>query len=386
MHYPGKASWVGLEARGAMMDLFTPLVSERRLHHNFRNMLCPMYENSRNTLAKWADGFIDRDGNNKFVTEFQTAFNSAFWELYLHASLKQVGCSVDFSFHAPDFVATHTETGLQFCVEATTANHAASGTPEWERVLTPEAIAKLDLPQMLTLATVRLANAISSKHAKFKTSYAALPQVQSKPFLLAAAPFDQPFFTWQCVRPLTRVLYGVDRFLDQDEDGTVAHRISWLESVRKTNGADVPLGVFTDGRMEELSGVLFSSTATTGKVAAMSAPIAGVVSVYTVMRYSSRWMTPTVTKYIKADASDADVVAMAGGQVLDYTESLVEGLHLFHNPHARIPFPRDQLAGTGIVQHWWDFEEGTLVDDAHQGALVNRQVMHMAIRPGLVGR
>jgi hypothetical protein len=38
-------------------------------------------------LTDWARGFIDRDG--KFVKEFQTTFNSCFWELYVYAVLKR---------------------------------------------------------------------------------------------------------------------------------------------------------------------------------------------------------------------------------------------------------------------------------------------------------
>lgn len=39
-------------------------------------------------------GFEDRDG--KFVKEFQTTFNSSFWELYLFACLRDgLSCKVD---------------------------------------------------------------------------------------------------------------------------------------------------------------------------------------------------------------------------------------------------------------------------------------------------
>src|SRR3546814_7253500 len=54
-----------------------------------------------------SDLFIDRDG--KFVKEFQSSFESSFWELYLHAVLKDMGMSLDYSFHAPDFVVRSEE-------------------------------------------------------------------------------------------------------------------------------------------------------------------------------------------------------------------------------------------------------------------------------------
>jgi len=59
----------------------------------------------RAVLTQWAEGFDDRDG--KFVREFQTTYNSSFWELYLFAVLKHLGIEVDLSFKAPDFVSAY---------------------------------------------------------------------------------------------------------------------------------------------------------------------------------------------------------------------------------------------------------------------------------------
>jgi hypothetical protein len=85
-----------------LMDLFTPVVSEEAQHPNFRTIT--KYANTFNcdVLNEWARGFKDRDG--KFVKEFQTTFDSSFWELYLFAVMKHFQLEVDFSFSAPDFV------------------------------------------------------------------------------------------------------------------------------------------------------------------------------------------------------------------------------------------------------------------------------------------
>lgn len=81
------------------MRLFEPLVDEARQHPNFRNIVRPGNGFALDVLSDWARGFVDRDG--KFVEEFQTTFNSAFWELYLFAVLKKYGLAVDFSRSAP---------------------------------------------------------------------------------------------------------------------------------------------------------------------------------------------------------------------------------------------------------------------------------------------
>ena len=74
-------------------------------------------------------------GAGKFVREFQTTFNSSFWELYLFAVLKNPGIEVDFSHSSPDFVAKN----LPLTIEATIASHAHDDGPEWEKTrLTPQ--------------------------------------------------------------------------------------------------------------------------------------------------------------------------------------------------------------------------------------------------------
>ena len=68
------------------MDLLKPLYEQDRLHPHFRTISDgrPGRLYQREELQRWLDGFPDRD--NKFVREFQTTFNSSFWEIYLHAA------------------------------------------------------------------------------------------------------------------------------------------------------------------------------------------------------------------------------------------------------------------------------------------------------------
>ena len=175
------------------MDLFTPIVSEERLHHNFRVLTQPNFGSSELEVIKsWADGFIDRDG--KFVKEFQTTFNSSFWELYLFACFKELGCEVDFSKEAPDF-SIDSPNG-KFIAEATTANEPNNFRPEWDRDW--REIANSDREAVLRLSTIRLANSMLAKHKKYVNSYSKLAHVQDKPFVVCVTPFDQPnFFTGQ---------------------------------------------------------------------------------------------------------------------------------------------------------------------------------------------
>ena len=97
------------------MQLFEPIVPESQQHANFRSLLRQQNPHTFDVLQDWARGFVDRDG--KFVHEFQTTFNSSFWELYVYAVLKKYGLPVDFTKTRPDFFIP----SQNFNIEATIA-------------------------------------------------------------------------------------------------------------------------------------------------------------------------------------------------------------------------------------------------------------------------
>ena len=184
-----------------MLDLFTPQIEEGKLHHNFIEIVNDPYPYARDLLQAWTNGFIDRD--NKFVKEFQTTFNSSFWELYLFNVFKQYGFKIDFSKAMPDFIVSKP---FEVCIEAVVTNNASNSIPEYER--NPEDNPKLE--EIVRTATIRLANAICYKYNdKYKKTYSKLEYVKGKPFILAVAPFEQPYFWEQTSRAINHVLYGI---------------------------------------------------------------------------------------------------------------------------------------------------------------------------------
>jgi len=130
-------------------------------------------------------GFKDRDG--KFVKEFQTTFDSSFWELYLFAVMKHFHLDVDFSFNAPDFVIAN-RGGMS--VEATVTSHAQGSTPESVK---PGAPIPDDLNEFNRQTIIRISNSLAAKRRKYIESYAGLAHVQNRPFVLAVSAFDRPF-------------------------------------------------------------------------------------------------------------------------------------------------------------------------------------------------
>ena len=298
------------------MDLFTPIVPPERFHQNFANCIARPNPYDNALLSKWADGFVDRDG--KFVAEFQTTFNSCFWELYLHAILKEAGCKIDFTHHAPDFVVIDP---VPFVVEATVALNANDALPEstpLDMNLRPR-----DLNEFNRMAMIRLLNSISEKTKKYQKSYQNLPHVKGKPFVLALTPFDRPFFYLQVQRAIEAVLYGyyVDEqdYID-DPSKFASIKAKRLKVVRKDNGVELPLGIFTDASHAHISAVVFNSAATWGKLRALCD------DPYPFIFFSAA----------RSDPNNGDFFVFRGMKA-EYEETLFDGLRVYHNPHATHP-------------------------------------------------
>jgi hypothetical protein len=300
------------------VDLFTPLFAEKQLHPNFRPLLKKRSAANRAILDKWAGGFADRDG--KFVQEFQTTFNSAFWELYIFACCKELGFNVNFRFSSPDFVIDNFHN--EFCIEAVIASNAQDEVAEWERDLK----VRPDPEDVLKTATVRLSNAIHTKYAKYQDSYKTMEHVKKRPFVIALGPFEQPYFYIQNDHAIRQVLYSYDRI-------GVGGKHLFKRTVNKARGAPIELGLFTSAQMPEISAVLFSNTATMGKLDALNAEM-NELMFFSALRFNTRGSQPFLQKASK----------------VDYRESLLDGLYVFHNSYALYPLPSRYFDHPDITQ------------------------------------
>ena len=167
------------------LDLFSLCVPQDRVHPVFAMLLQEQYEPERAVLQGWADGFIDRDG--KFVQEFQTSFESGLWELYVYACLREWGLQIDMAHNAPDFVVV---APVPMCVEATIAAPPSGGKPAYGPGA-PEI--PVDINEFNRSATLRICNSFDAKSDKYHRSYANLPHVSDKPYVIAIGAYDRPF-------------------------------------------------------------------------------------------------------------------------------------------------------------------------------------------------
>ena len=339
------------------MDLFTPIVSEAEQHPNFRTVSKQHNQFNYDVVNDWANGFQDRDG--KFVKEFQTTFDSSFWELYLFAVLKQLGMQVDFSVPSPDFLVT-THGGMN--IEASVALHAQGAPPEHsERRV--EDIPK-DLNELNRQAMLRIRNSIDTKHKKYSSLYALLDHVRNRPFVLAVTAFDGPYARLSCQRAVEAVLYGYyvdeERFLR--EEGALQKQ--QLASVRKNNASEVPMAVFGRDEFAWLSAVVFSSCASWGKVRALAAdPNPNIF--FQAVRLNTGGVIPHLVQARKSE----------------YSESLLDGLRVYHNPSATQKLDVNAFRHPDVFQSYFSENEEEWMYDMRDGLLLYRSVFTGIPRP-----
>ena len=332
------------------MNLFESVVPTTRQHPNFQNLLRVGNGFTLDVLTDWARGFVDRDG--KFVAEFQTTFNSSFWELYLYAVLKKYGMPVDFTRTRPDFCIP----SIGFNIEATVASNAQDAAPEHSRL---EEVPPPDLNAFNLQSIIRLSNSLAAKHRKYLDSYAVLDHVQSRPYVVAVTNFDQPFSFMACQRPIEAVLHGY--YVDEERYIASGRREGRLEGealskVFKDNGSPIELGLFSTPAYREVSAVIFSGCANMGKVRALSSdPSPGIV--FTALRLNPASDQPHIIKAPKRS----------------YAENLLDGLRVYHNPYATHPLDPTLFRHPSVFQSY--YENGDWVYEQRDGQLLFRSVL-----------
>lgn len=333
LNSPQISKVIGVED-DSMKNLFEDIAAPEKLHSNYQALKKTEREEFQRVILDWANGFQDRDGKDKFRHEFQTTFNSSFWELYLYAVFKKLGLDVDFSKHAPDFCIP--SEGIN--VEAVVANAGVNDVQEWDKTF--EGVAHADVLTSQAVTIERLSNSIFSKLKKFETGYKEQEHVKDKAFVIAVGSFGTEDFFQLGDVAAQRLIY------DCDEEKTISKR----------NGAEISLGLFKNDAFSDVSAIMFSSTASMGKVRAISGS----------MQPAFFQATRIKDLIHKIDAS---------APVGEYRESLGDGLRVFHNRNAKHPISPHLFGSDEDIMQFFYGGEDDYVIASPNGDLAMRQVM-----------
>jgi hypothetical protein len=205
-------------------------------------------------------------------------------------------------------------------------------------------------------AIARICNSVDAKAKTYASRYSTLEHVRNRPFVLAITAVDSPYARLACQRPIEAVLYGYyvdeERFLS---DGGELEK-EYLDAIVKDNGSQISIGIFTGLEFAWLSAVMFSSCATWGKIRALSAdPNPNVF--FEALRSNENGINPHLIEARKSA----------------YTESLLDGLRVYHNPWATHPVDVTIFRHRDVFQAYYDRQSGWLYDQ-RDGLLLCRNV------------
>ncbi len=353
------------------------------------------YKSSIKIINEWAEGLVDRD--NKFVNEFQTTFNSSFWEIYCFAVIKKLGLTCDFTLHAPDFVVFNKYKDSQkykFAIECTIAAEAKDGLREYNFYEKNYPTKSVD--ECLFDSTLRLSNSFKSKADKFKKSYSKNCELAEIPFIIAIAPFDQPNAQVSNQQAINRVLFGTEHTRNKNKVF-----VKKFNKIRNKNDSVINLGYFNDNSFEYVTAVLFSNVATSGKVVAMSSePDVGFfhkrytnanstrpeIAIDYRINYRDREKSLVLKHNTIKDFKDKFICEetadhttrnpFCGGK---YSEELCDGLHLYINPNAKNKLSKTDIelfVKAGICVWEYDVNLNILVPSSNlEGTLQFRKFL-----------
>jgi hypothetical protein len=342
------------------MDLFKKLQLKKgsEKHQNFTSYKS---ESDKKLLNSWVYGIKDKDG--KFVKEFQTTYNSTFWEIYLYGLFKELGFEINQNYNRPDFILNSKD--INFIVEATIAEHSKIDgkqdkpiSPEWEKDFSELSLYS-ENNKTKEFSILKILGAIFNKWNKYhkgKNSYNKLDYVKNKPFVIALAPFEKPFHYYQYDELIKAVLYN-EPIVDSDELYRSSEKykniipLKMLDFVTKENGTEIPLGLFLDDSMSEISAVIFNPSATFGKVSSMNEDMFGLKKHHWVDKNENFFIT------------------------IDEQEIIEDGLFIFHNPFAKYPLDKELFKRDRICQVFYNKQTGEIIKEFNDKHLYSRLFM-----------
>ncbi len=317
------------DTTGPTVDFFMPVRQEAQLNPDFVRLRTEeVFSPAREIVEPMMRWYEDADGN--FVEQFQTAgFDQRIWELYLFATLIELGYELDRAEAVPDFCARNLFG--EFTLEAVTVGPTRQGgvilppppidTPEQQRAYLKEYM------------PIKFGSAL---YSKLRKEYWKRPNVTKKPFLLAIADFSSPGSMVHTRSALELYLYGIEHDGHHDENGKLVITPRRIEEHRWGDKV-IPSGFFDQPEAENVSAVFVNNS--------------GTISKFNRMGLQGGFGSGKVLMMREGTAVDHDHDALepkyfrAIVNSEGYTEQWIEGANIFHNPKALYPVPEEWFPG-----------------------------------------
>ena len=329
----------------AAMDFFET-VPGRALHARYVYLSSdPAWRPARDVIANIMRWYEDGDGN--FVEQFQTeGFDPRIWEVYLFAMLVENGYSVTHPSPAPDFLAE--SIGRRFTVEATTVNPSVIGgkpTPSQK----PTSKDQLD-DYLENYLPIRYAGPLTAKLSK---KYWTKPDASGHPLLFAIQDFHDSLTMTYSGQALQTYLFGQRLRIEEEAGADANHRIEKVDwHVWGTKR--LPSGFFNLPEAEHVSAVLFNGAGTLAKFNRIGVATGFDSSEVKLVHHGARFNPLDPTRPLEFQVEVTDGIE----------ETWSDGLWVFHNPRALLPFNPEWLPSAAHV-HWDGTQLNAMIPHGH---------------------
>jgi hypothetical protein len=346
------------DEKGKPVDFFAPIVPIEKLNKDFATVIglegySPAVELMR-PMMRW---YEDADGN--FVEQFQTTgFDTRIWELYLFAMLVEAGFAFDKEYAMPDFCARNAFGPL--CIEATTVNPSRTRTGELIPPPSQETTEER-IEFRRHYMPIRYAGPLTTKLAK---KYLEKAHVKGKPLVFAIQDFHAPNSMGMSSTALPIYLYGMEWEWQKSPDDFLIITPKKIEN-HIWGDKIVQSGFFFLPDSKNVSAVITNANATISKFTRMGVFCGFGSDRVRLVRYG--------TAANPDPKSESPVEFVHDVNSVDYRETWIEGLDVYHNPNALYPLDPAMLPGaahhrllpdgrlTSSVPHWHPFGSQTVI-------------------------
>ena len=314
---------------GPPVNFFSPLHAPEDLHPAFQVLATKaMFSPARAIVEPMMRWHEDLDGN--FVEQFQsTGFDQRMWELYLFAMLTELGYLLDRSHAVPDFIGQ--SLAGKVAIEAMTVAPTRNGN---DIVPPPPTDTAEQIETYLQdYMPIKFGSPLFSK---LQMKYWEQPQIAGLPLVFAIADFSSPGSMVLSRPALERYLYGFSQEAARDEQGNVIGQPKRIIEHR-WQGKVVPSGFFEIPDAKHVSAVISTTAGTISKFNRMGM-LAG-------FHKDAALLLRTGTCFVHDPTATLPAEFKSVVNADDYRETWVEGLNVYHNPHATVTLPESCLAG-----------------------------------------
>ena len=314
---------------GPPVDFFSPLHAPEDLHPAFQTLASEaVFSPARAIIEPMMRWHEDLDGN--FVEQFQsTGFDQRMWELYLFAMLTELGYFLDCSHAVPDFIGQSLAGSV--AIEAMTVAPTRNGN----RIVPPPPTETTEQIEtyLQDYMPIKFGSPLFSK---LQMKYWEQPQIAGLPLVFAIADFSSPGSMVLSRPALERYLYGFSQEAARNDQGNVIAQPKRIFEHR-WQGKAIPSGFFEIPDAKHVSAVISTTAGTISKFNRMGL-LAG-------FHEGAALMLRTGTCFVHDPTATLPAVFEAVVNADGYSETWVEGLNVYHNPHATVALPEYCLAG-----------------------------------------